>query len=490
MQVFLKMFGIKTKTVKTYGRRQQRKIIIEPQEKRLSPFKEVVYSFHQDHSSSSSESETADDDQYGSPERKQIINGSLQKIFSDEPINISTPLISKLNGPSVDDFVYDSSDDEDNEQSALLQPPVQDDDILDLTKSLGDRLSIKPDSMERDITADLLELCDQDHVVDFTEFLSSIWADQRKGKKLGEATFSEVFLLPLIYPAGSVSVKQTSMETVVKIIPIRDDMTSMENFHQEVFITKTLSGLPGSNFVTFYGAALVQGSYPKKLLKLWDRWAKSHDSENHRPDIFSEDQMYGILLLEYGGITLENSYLENWDQAVSVVRQITLSLAVAEQELKYEHRDLHWGNVLLRGEDIETIVYKVGDTTHEVTTHGITVSIIDYTFSRLQDCNSVIFRAFDDDEYFTGEGDYQFEIYRKMRAEVSNNWRKYEPRTNILWLHYLIQKIIEGDIVQNKAKRSMKAKANLIVLYHDINEFSSVNSLLKHPFFEEQTAII
>ena len=43
-------------------------------------------------------------------------------------------------------------------------------------------------------------------------------------------------------------------------------------------------------------------------------------------------------------------------------------------------------------------------------------------------------------------GDYQFDIYRQMRAIVSDEsgtaWAEYRPATNVLWLHYLANKLL------------------------------------------------
>ena len=43
-------------------------------------------------------------------------------------------------------------------------------------------------------------------------------------------------------------------------------------------------------------------------------------------------------------------------------------------------------------------------------------------------------------------GDYQFDIYREMRAIVTDengpSWADYKPATNVLWLHYLANKLL------------------------------------------------
>lgn len=41
-------------------------------------------------------------------------------------------------------------------------------------------------------------------------------------------------------------------------------------------------------------------------------------------------------------------------------------------------------------------------------------------------------------------GDYQFEIYGMMRNRLNNEWQRYDPYTNIVWLHYLVDKMING----------------------------------------------
>ena len=45
-------------------------------------------------------------------------------------------------------------------------------------------------------------------------------------------------------------------------------------------------------------------------------------------------------------------------------------------------------------------------------------------------------------------GDYQFDIYRQMRAILTNEnetkWQDYKPATNVLWLHYLANKLLYG----------------------------------------------
>lgn len=96
---------------------------------------------------------------------------------------------------------------------------------------------------------------------------------------------------------------------------------------------------------------------------------------------------------------------------------MALALAVAENEYGFEHRDLHWGNILLSSVDKKkSITYTLDELTYEIPTKGIEVAIIDFTLSRIEYDGVVMFNDLAiDEELFTGDGDYQFEIYRMMR---------------------------------------------------------------------------
>ena len=56
---------------------------------------------------------------------------------------------------------------------------------------------------------------------------------------------------------------------------------------------------------------------------------------------------------------------------------------MAEEALQFEHRDLHWGNVLVRPTEEEEIVYKLRDQEVRIPTMGVEASVIDYSLSRL-----------------------------------------------------------------------------------------------------------
>ncbi|PVU96725.1 hypothetical protein BB561_001003 [Smittium simulii] len=226
--------------------------------------------------------------------------------------------------------------------------------------------------------------------------------------KIGEASYSEVFsgLFDAEYSSNNIfeptsestikpnELKATSayptsglVGVAVKVIPFGsrgvmspsgDAQPTLGNLYQELVSSYSLSWMAdyerfcllksrnmsstkmgldekslGSNFVKVYRVCICQGIFPKTLLNAWDSW-KIENPEicfNRRPDFYSESQLYAILILEYAGEPLETANLANWKQAQSILRQLSLSLALAEHLVNFEHRDLHWGNIMIKQVD-------------------------------------------------------------------------------------------------------------------------------------------
>lgn len=136
---------------------------------------------------------------------------------------------------------------------------------------------------------------------------------------------------------------------------------------------------------------------------------------------------------------------------------MAISLAVAESQFQFEHRDLHWGNVLVATTTDASITFQLDGEPIEVRTHGIKATIIDYTLSRIVYKNCCLFQDLAaDPELFEATGDYQYDIYRLMREKTKNCWAVFEPYTNVLWLHYIIDKITSTSGVKYTAKKSVK----------------------------------
>ncbi|XP_069730466.1 serine/threonine-protein kinase haspin [Phaenicophaeus curvirostris] len=305
-------------------------------------------------------------------------------------------------------------------------------------------------------------------------------------KKIGEGVFGEVFQIDS--ERGPVALKIIPIEGTERVNG--EAQKSFGEILPEIIISKELSLLSDElvnrtvGFISLYSVHCVQGAYPKYLLEAWDKYHQEMGSENDRPDLFGDEQLFMILEFEFGGHDLENmrNRLSSVASAKSVLQQVTAALAVAEQALHFEHRDLHWGNVLVKKTDVKELNYVLNGTTHTIPTSGIHVNIIDYTLSRLEKDGLTVFCDLStDEELFQGTGDYQFDIYRQMKAENSNNWTDYHPHSNVLWLHYLSDKLLKGMSYKKKESTSTlrKIKWQLSKFHKEVLSFESANEVLQ-----------
>ncbi|CAG8577517.1 14780_t:CDS:2 [Acaulospora morrowiae] len=329
-----------------------------------------------------------------------------------------------------------------------------------LTKVASLLLRNKSQESEDELTT-LLKLCDQKKIYSFDEYIGV--ECMRSAVKIGEASFSEVFA------AYAPQFTAKKVKSVFKIIPFGrgkeilingEEQCSIRDISQEVKTTLELGGRTGLDpnlrvgFLQLYSVAICRGKYPELLLNKWDGWDAEHKSESSRPDYFDERQLYIVFVEEHGGQSLEIARLKNWAQAWSLLAQVGWSLAQVEQSLKFEHRDLHWGNITIKYTKQARISYDIASATKkvEVPTFGIKTSIIDYTLSRMERDQEIIYVDISDESYFTGQGDHQYDVYRKMREETKGDWKSFWPKTNVFWLRYLADKLLTSKSLPKPRK--------------------------------------
>jgi serine/threonine-protein kinase haspin len=108
----------------------------------------------------------------------------------------------------------------------------------------------------------------------------------------------------------------------------------------------------------------------------------------------------------------------------------------------------------------------------------------------------LLYRSYDDDGYFEGQGDYQFEVYRMMRdllCQTSDTdtsiWRQFSPKTNVYWLHYLTQKFLDYLDAPNSRIRNSEEHTSfefMASLHRRLLQYSSVVDVIENdPFFHE-----
>ncbi|TPP63068.1 Serine/threonine-protein kinase haspin [Fasciola gigantica] len=344
--------------------------------------------------------------------------------------------------------------------------------------------SLMNQSMVGDPLEKLLELCGQTEVKPFTECFDE---ETLEGiNKIGEGVYGEVF--------------QSPKGHVIKIFPVAgDDFVNGEkqmafaDVYPEVFVSKKLSELAykyrrnrSVNFSQMKKATVVCGSLPEAFATGWRKFKAQMGSDNECPDFLPSTQQWMVLEFEFAGEPLANIRFNTCREARSVIEQIALSLAAAESALQFEHRDLHWHNILVRPTRQWKLRYRVGGVSYAVFTEGIQVTIIDFTVSRLfHEGNIVYVDMSDSPEIFEGEGDYQFDIYRIMRDNNGNDWRPFHPRTNLYWLHYLMGKLLNETSYPRRDPDSQPVESELRALYDMVltNNYRSATHLVSTCFY-------
>ncbi|KAL1285507.1 Serine/threonine-protein kinase haspin [Trichinella pseudospiralis] len=326
----------------------------------------------------------------------------------------------------------------------------------------------------------ILDICQQDRIMHWEEALPLKIA--QPVEKIGEGTFADVY-----------SILTDGQMTAWKVVPVEGDsifngepQKTFLNILPEIIIASEVSTLSEKNYynsmtpnlLKLLKLFLVQGSYPDILFEAWNRYSISPGTLNDRPDIFEDDQLFILFVFQQGGVDLENYNLMNFNQSQSIIDQIILTLGILEKELEFEHRDLHIGNILISPWAHETIDYVIDDKPVSLQSAGIIVHIIDFTLSRIKKGGNMIFLDLStDEELFNGVDDYQYDIYRAMRDLTQHRWNQFWPKTNVLWLDYLMDFFLSARYKKRSLGKTQKKL--LRSLRKDISKFSSCAELLQ-----------
>jgi len=317
-------------------------------------------------------------------------------------------------------------------------------------------------------------------------------ADPAAARKCGEGTFGEAFMAD----GGAGGSLGGGRGVVLKVMPICGDalVNGAEQrdavaIRAEVVMHQQLSQLrcglevggedagkaaranATAGFVRTAACIVARGPYAPPLLRAWRRYEEDKGTENDFPGELAEQQLYAVFVLEHGGSDLESFELRSGAEARALLLQTALTLAVAEEALQFEHRDLHWGNVLLSRppaeEASESERHVLRGVPFAAAREGLRVTIIDFTLSRMTPRGgAAIFSDLEaDPELFLGaKGEAQFETYRKERKAVKADWSRFAPATNALWLAYLADTLLSKKAVpmsreERGALRAFRSRA-------------------------------
>ncbi|CAK8544548.1 unnamed protein product [Lathyrus sativus] len=331
----------------------------------------------------------------------------------------------------------------------------------------------------------LLEICGQS-APSMLQDLFSRYSGSETVVKVGEGTYGEAFKVG---------------NCVCKIVPFDGDLRvngevqkKSEELLEEVLLSKTLNQLRGGDgvlnnnlcrtFIESKEFRVCQGLYDEVLVRAWEDWDRKHNSENDHPNEFPEQQCYMVFVQQHGGKDLEGFVLLNFGEARTLLVQVAAGLAVAESAYEFEHRDLHWGNILLsRSDDSAKLQFTLDGKNLLVETYGLMISIIDFTLSRMNTGDSILYLDLSSDpDLFKGpKGDKQSETYRKMKEVTEDWWEGSFPKTNVLWLVYLV------DILLTKKtfERTSKDERDLRSLKKRLDKYNSAKEAVFDPFFTD-----
>lgn len=262
----------------------------------------------------------------------------------------------------------------------------------------------------------------------------------RKVTKLGESSFSEVFICD---------------DLIYKIIPLSSSNSeyTFEDFCRECYVQHVLSNEAG--VCCMNTAFCVEGKYPASFLEAWRIYELKHGSENMNILNYGKKQRYGVIVMENGGTDLEHYEFRRRADLKSFISQILEVLNRLEDKFEFEHRDLHWGNILINDK--------------------MRVKIIDFSISRIN-LRYLSYTNLNNKPWlFEGDEkvDEQFGIYKILRSRCNGNWSFYNPKSNLLWVGYLLRKL-KSKLLKPGVTRFIDKLIMLLVQSRNLSEFRAL----------------
>ncbi|KAF2803341.1 uncharacterized protein BDZ99DRAFT_468295 [Mytilinidion resinicola] len=274
-----------------------------------------------------------------------------------------------------------------------------------------------------------------------------------------------------------------------------DWMSSPASVLSEVQLLQLMTPIPG--FTNFRELRILQGRPAPAFVTAWKAWNKSKIKgeksvfpDPSRKANYDENQLWAVVEMQDAGCDLENIVLRDVWSVWDVFWGVALAIGKGEKGVRFEHRDLHLGNICIRScrpplEDAENTdptsvltAPRIHNTHRKLGFTGLETTIIDYTLSRADTADSpsptaqdVAFLDLEADPAIFGADatyEYQYEIYRQMRSAIyygrplaftspdpytlpahlleKTTWRDFHPLTNLIWLHFLLHKLLENVV--------------------------------------------
>ncbi|GAB7362790.1 hypothetical protein MBLNU230_g3093t1 [Neophaeotheca triangularis] len=275
-------------------------------------------------------------------------------------------------------------------------------------------------------------------------------------------------------------------------------MSAPSDVASEVRLLQRMSSIPG--FTNFRDVRILKGRPPPPFVKAFKEYNTNQKNAGKEGSIFpdpskktsyTDDQLWAVIEMQDAGTDLErlvedgncSNIFSVWD----VFWQVVLTLAKGEEGAQFEHRDLHLGNICVRSNapsptpTTTSTDYSSLDLNRRLNFTSLETTLIDYTISRATMTPHSTSTSSSPEhpiaytdlslqpELFEGDSteEYQYEIYRHMRSQLflsspladwdtswrkikrnvakkGTSWRDFCPGTNVVWLHFVLFKLLEG----------------------------------------------
>ncbi|KAB5558276.1 hypothetical protein GE09DRAFT_1286521 [Coniochaeta sp. 2T2.1] len=339
-------------------------------------------------------------------------------------------------------------------------------------------------------------------------------------QKIAEASYAEVYRVT--NPRGTSIIKVIRLESPIKPQTkaqqnsglVDEEPHSEDDLAGELRISEWLADIPG--FVVYKERYVVRGKATKALLEThqcFHRKTKRKDPDRLQfypsPSRYLDDTRFLVVELGDAGTALEDFPIESPTQLWDIFFLTAVALARAEDLARFEHRDLHEGNLCIRQASQPTS--KTDDTPCQFGYSGLDITILDYGLSRAsdEDGEAVAYDLEKDLGIFTSTHAAQCRVYRQMRSFLlkgdrvclppkSHNkpyaldvdgqridWKGYYPYTNVLWLAYTYQYLVDNFRGEKKGLSMFKKETREMWLHLDpgaprtVLSFSSAGDVVR-----------
>ncbi|OIW33595.1 hypothetical protein CONLIGDRAFT_628506 [Coniochaeta ligniaria NRRL 30616] len=313
-------------------------------------------------------------------------------------------------------------------------------------------------------------------------------------EKIAEASYAEVYRVTNI--RGTSIIKVIRLKSPLKPQTraqqnsglVDEEPHSEDDLAGELRISEWLADIPG--FVVYKERYIVQGKASKALLEThqsFHRKAKRKDPDRLQfypsPSRYLDDTRFMVVELGDAGRALEDFSLESTAQLWDIFFHTAVALARAEDLARFEHRDLHEGNLCVRLTGLPSETKSDDDGSPcRFGYSGLDITILDYGLSRAEDDDgeAVAYDLEKDLGIFTSTHAPQCKVYRQMRSFLLKgdrvclppkshsrpydvgvdgeriSWTRYSPYTNVLWLAYIYQYLVDNFAGEKKGLTQFK----------------------------------